>query len=351
MMRSPRGVVLGIGLAVSALVVAVVLGALFFARKPAVDLSAGDPLRVAAAVSPRTPLFADTVTARIEIAADTHRIEPESVRVVSRFAPFADVASPVVERRKAPGAEFVSWSVALRCLDDTCRPRNTAKRATFPPASVTYTTRGTDGATSRSVKVAFPPLVFYSRVDQDEVRALNPLSQPPWRAELASLPGVTYRASPTLVAALLFAAGGILVACGLGLLVLALLRKMGALPEGRSRIVGPLERALELLETVPEDDDAVAPRREALELVAAELDRRDERELELSARRLAWSEEPPELEDTRALAQSVRRVLAAGELTSGNGSDETGVADAGVAAAADGAPAGGPGRGSNGRDG
>ena len=211
-------------------------------------------------------------------------------------------------------------------------------------------------------------MLFYSRVDPDEVRALNPLSQPPWRAELASLPAVSYRTSPSLVAALFYAAGGILLAFGLVLLVPLALRKMGAMPEGRARVLGPLEHALELLETMPDGDGAVEQRREALELVAAELDRRGERELELSARRLAWSAEPPEFEDTSALAQSARRVVAAVDVASergggdddgadGNGVDAVAVVDAGAGdagmtdAGAEGTGITPPGPRSNGRDG
>jgi hypothetical protein len=57
-----------------------------------------------------------------------------------------------------------------------------------------------------------------------------------------------------------------------------------------------------------EADGDVEPRRQALELVAAELGRRGEQDLELSARRLAWSEEAPPFEDTHELARSVRSV-------------------------------------------
>ena len=359
MTRSKQSLFLAVGLVALAvvLVAGVVLGASLLRKQRSVNLSAGDPIRVAAAVSPRTPLFADTVTARIEIAADTHRVEPGSVRIASRFVPFRVVAAPVLERRTAPGAEFLSWSVTVSCVEDACRPRRIAKRVTFAPATVTYSPRGGD-ADSSSVKVTWPPVLFYSRVDPDEIRALNPLSQPPWRAELASLPAVSYRASPTLVAVLFYAAGGILLACGLVLLVPLTLRKMGAMPESRARVLGPVEQALELLETMPDGEGAVEQRREALELVATELDRRGERDLELSARRLAWSVEPPELEDTSALAQSVRHVVAAGDVVSERGREgDDGTDDGGMnaaapvdAGAAD-AVAGPPGPGSNGRDG
>ena len=42
------------------------------------------------------------------------------------------------------------------------------------------------------------------------------------------------------------------------------------------------------------------------QLVAAELGRRGEHDLELSARRLAWSADDPAYEDTSALARDVR---------------------------------------------
>ena len=71
-------------------------------------------------------------------------------------------------------------------------------------------------------------------------------------------------------------------------------------------MLAPLEQALVLLESQADPMTDPGPKRQALELVAAELGRRGEHDLELSARRLAWSADDPAYEDTSALARDVR---------------------------------------------
>lgn len=303
----------------SALAVVLVAGIGFNGQADELSAGSRSRIRVNADVSPRTQLFGDTLTARFELVADTRRVELGSVRVDGRFGPYSPVAEPVLERRRVGGAELVVWSVKLRCLDPACRPGNAAKRVTFTPARVVYSLGRGGRVVARSVVVDWPTLLVYSRVDQVEVAAVNPLTQPPWRADLGSLPRVSYSAPPGLLSGLLYAVGGLLIAGALLLCVPLALRDVRASAEAGQAGVPqpPLEQALVLLERNSEGDGAVEPRRQALELVAAELGRRDERELELSARRLAWSEEPPPYEDTRALARSARRVTDGG--SSGNG--------------------------------
>src|SRR5262249_33274278 len=146
---------------------------------------------------------------------------------------------------------------------------------------------------TRSLKVRWPALLVYSRIDPIEVQAVDPRGEPPWRADLASLPNVRYRGPRTPTAA---AAFGLSAALAPGALALVVpLRRREEEPPVFDEVVEtppvltPLELALAQLERVSGGDGAVGRRRRALELVAHELGLCGLSELELSARRLAWS--------------------------------------------------------------
>ena len=301
----------GIALVALALMagVGVVVAAGILRGGSASTISAGSPIVVAATISPRASLFGDTVTARVELAADPRRVEPQSLRIDGRFGPYAAAAQPLVVRRTFAGRELLTWTVQLRCLEAQCRPRNAVQRVVLPSTRVTYSTVG-DGSDRRSMAVDWPDLLVYSRVDQAEVAALNPLDQPPWRAEVRSLPTASYAFPPGLLAGTLLVASAILIVLALLLSVPMALREVRARAELAPTRLPPLEQALVLLESKPDGVGSVEPRRQALELVAEELGKRGEQELELSARRLAWSAAAPAFEDTRALAGRVRAAAA-----------------------------------------
>ena len=298
---------------VVAVVVAVVVVLAFSLRGGGEDLSQGAPIRVKSVLAPRALLFGDTLTANLEVASDSDRVDPSSVRIDARFGPYRPVAPPTVRRREIRGADYLSWTASLRCLELKCLPGDEGQtRVRLGPARVTYSLDEDDVRIKRTIVVRWPPVLVHSRVDAAEVAARDPRGEPPWRADLGSLPAVTYRASPTLVAAILYGLGAVLVGSALVLLSPVLLPLLRRRRDGEGPRLPPLEQALELLERNGGSDDVVQERREALELVAAELSRRGEHELELSARRLAWSEEPPPHEHTLALAESVRRLNGSG---------------------------------------
>ena len=292
---------------VVAVIVAVVVVLLFAWRGGGDDLSTGPPIRVRSVLSPRALLFGDTLTAQLNVAADMRRVDTESVRIEARFDRYRPVAPPTVERRVIRGVEYVSWTATLRCLDLGCLPNDGQTRARVGPARVTYSTMEDDDVRiARTIVVRWPAALVHSRVDSAELAARDPRGEPPWRADLGSLPAATYRASPTLIAAILYGRGVALLVGALVLLgpVLLPLLRWSRGREGAS--VPPLEQALALLERNGGGVDSVQAQREALELVAAELARRGEHDLELSARQLAWSEDPPPREHTITLAKRVR---------------------------------------------
>jgi hypothetical protein len=302
--------------AIGLLVVVGVLATLLLTGRtasPNNGLSSARPVRAHAALLPAAALFGDTVTARLQLVTDTSFVQPDSLHVRGRFGPYRQVSRPVVERRRVGSTEQVLWTTKLRCLGNPCVPKKRGKRVTFAPASVSYSIgQGSDA--SRSLSVAWPSLLVYSRVDQMEVAALDPRGEPPWKGDYRSLPAVSYRASPGLVAAVLYGAGGLLLAGAAALLVpLARRRPEEVVQEEEPEPLvwlTPLDQALALLEQEPRGEGEVEPRRQALELVSEALGGRDERDLERAARRLAWSEAPPPTEATRELARKVRDLLA-----------------------------------------
>ncbi len=95
----------------------------------------------------------------------------------------------------------------------------------------------------------------------------------PWRADLVSLPLVSYRASPGLVLALLLA-GGIFLVLLAGVLVYRAIPEREPPPEPEPEpvpVATLLEQALALLEA-PVSANGASERRRALELVADEVE-------------------------------------------------------------------------------
>ena len=64
-------------------------------------LDRAQPLEARVVVSPRVVLFGDTVTARVQVALDRARIDPDSLRVEAEFAPWQLVRAPQRIRRDA----------------------------------------------------------------------------------------------------------------------------------------------------------------------------------------------------------------------------------------------------------
>ena len=295
---------LGLLLLGIAVAVVVVLASGVLGRSEDDNRATGDPVLAAATLSPRVSHFADSVDARVDVAVDTQRVDPASVIVDARFGPYSEVEAPHVERERVGRMERLSWGVTLRCLEDSCRPLRQLERVRFGPLHVRYELASNDGPVAKSVAVEWPALLVSSRIDQLELAAENPLAQPPWRAELRQLPAATYRVAPGALTGMLFALGGILILGGVAL-CFPTLRRHRAHKHG-DVMLAPLEQALVLLESQPDSTTDAGPKRQALELVAAELGRRGEHDLELSARRLAWSADDPAYEDTSALARDVR---------------------------------------------
>src|SRR5205807_4049128 len=124
------------------------------------------------------------------------------------------VSGPTRDVRSSGSLTLVTYSVSLRCLAAACLPRVVPVHIQFASARVRY--RLGKGQGSR--RLIWPPLLVYSRVDLPDLANVDPAREAPWRAELTSLPKVTYSVSPGLAAGLILGGAGLLL---LGALVLA----------------------------------------------------------------------------------------------------------------------------------
>lgn len=253
-------------------------------------------------LTPRIALFGDTITARIEVTFDRNRVDPDAVRVSADFSPWVPIEEPEETRRDGETTTYLQTIFILRCATDPCVPRTQTAQLEFDPARVTHP----GGA---PIEVRWPLLVVHSRIVSADFQRRD-ANATPWQADVMSLPAVSYRVSPRLALALLYAGGVLLALGGIVLAYTALPRRAPAPPpepEEPPPALTPLEQALALLED-PARANGSADQRRALELVAEELDARDA-QLAQRARTLAWSQEAPAVEETSGLAARARAAL------------------------------------------
>jgi hypothetical protein len=259
-------------------------------------------------VSPRVVLFGDTVTARVQVALDRARVDPDSLRVETEFTPWQLVREPQRIRRDGDRATYVETIYVLRCLGPPCVPTRASSSREFQAVKLSYAQAG---GGRRSTEVRWPVLVVNTRLVSDDFGRRDEYGTA-WRADLATLPPVSYRVPPALLLVLLLAAAALLLLGG-GRLAYAVLphREEAPPPEPPAlpppRDLRPLDRALELLEQ-PSPVDGTAERRRALEFVAEHFDEQD-RSLAASARALAWRSGQPAPADSVGLAARVREHL------------------------------------------
>ena len=249
-----------------------------------------------------THLFGDRVLAAVDVALDRRRIDPERIRLDASFAPYEPVDDVRPERRDFGPLTELRYRIVLRCLTFPCVPFGPASidKKTFRlrPARVLY-----DGSGVEPVVVRWPAVEARSRWKE-----ATGFERTPYKATLVPLPNVSYRIQPAALAAL---------ALGGALLLLLVPGRLVALEVRRRRRRGaidplahlsPLERALVLVEQVPDRANG-GLRRGALERLALELARSGHRDLGSAAGALAWSPASPGSEDATALTERVRAEL------------------------------------------
>lgn len=271
----------------------------------------GRAIATGRSITPTTHLFADPVTARLEIVVDRTLLDPERVDLKASFGPYEQVAAVAVVRRDFRHYTRLRYEFAIRCMAVACVPEEVqsavgpggarGERRTFrlAPARILYDDPSGDlPPVLRSV--SWPPLTSVSRLSVANVE-----SEFPFRATPTALPAASYRVTPVLLA------GGLVLAA-LAFLVLPMglgrrwwrRRRPPSLEEAEPERT-PLERVLLLVEWACESPDG-DDRRKALELLAAELEQAGDAKLGAEAGVLAWSRTTPSSEAASALVGRVR---------------------------------------------
>jgi hypothetical protein len=270
----------------------------------------GRAITATARIDPTTPMFGDEVTARIDVAVDRHRADPDKVRVRTPFSPL-EAVSHRTERWDVGRITYIRKTWTLRCLSRLCAQKQptfaaglggakgTYRRATaLPPAQVVYL-----GTPQRKLNLDWPTVEWLSRINQTE-EASGAFF---YHVDLVP-PPVSYAISPGRLLLLLALALVVLVAIPVAIVWRRIVeRRRARLPEPEPELP-PLERALELLRWATTQSDGVA-RRRALELVAVELRRDGRDELSGEARAMAWQPPAPPADDAEALGARVRSTI------------------------------------------
>jgi hypothetical protein len=265
-----------------------------------------DPISATATLSPRIVLFGDTLNAVVDVVVDRTVVDPDDVTLSWSPEPWTPAARPRLERLDSGSTTLLRTTYALRCHTVPCVPVRETEEVELEPATVRYAATVGGGTRRLSFDVPWPALTVHTRI-RGSGSAQEDVLAAPWRADTVSLPGVSFRASPALVVALL-------VAAGLLFLLAAAVVAYRALPEREpppepepepEPVVPALEQALALLES-PTSTNGAHDRRRALELVAEELERWGDDDLAQAVRTLAWSESSPQSDETRAVAARLR---------------------------------------------
>ena len=263
------------------------------------------PLRARASLSDRIVVFGDTVRAQVDLALDLRHVDPSTVKVRVGFDPWRRVGPPTVTRTDAGSSAHIRMTYVLRCLRQPCVPERDALPFEFDPALVEFHNR-TGGR--GSLRAPFPVLTVHTRV-----MATDLANAAPWRLDANGVPEPSYRASPSLLVALLIAGSLVLLVGGGALAYVGWPRRHiepDPEPEPEPELLPtPLEQALELLEDAARANGG-ADQRRSLELVAEVLAERGEEDgLAEAARALAWSPTAPGPDMTKNLASRVRAAL------------------------------------------
>lgn len=272
-------------------------------------------IRAEATFSPSVALFGDTVTAHVDVVLDKTRVDPDSVRIAADFAPFRLVGGQQRVRKDADRSTYLRLSLVLRCVSATCVPSGQSARYDFKPGQLSFTEAAKPEAVRSLMGVRLPSIRIYSRFTALGAGAEQAQTSQAWRADLSSLPPVSYLVAPGMLFALLLAGTALAAMAALALGYLAWPQRVPAAPpEPEPELppdpLSPLEQALVLLEQSIRVDGA-ADQRRALELVAEELELAawGDPALARTARGLAWSRDIPPVAETARLAESVRASL------------------------------------------
>ena len=265
-------------------------------------LGEGVPLKAYASLSPLVHLFGDSVTAEVDVIADTKWVDPSRIHVDATFGPYLPVVPVSIVQTGTGRFVTMTWRWSLRCLRSRCVPRNppsdTEHVFHFRPARIEYLAQ--DGTAAYGLNAGFPPVEELSQISPGSVGYLESHKQLLWRFKLAPVAAAHYRVSPSTLFWLAVALGLLFVAGGLGIAGRwALSFRPGGAGDARGTT---LDRALAVFFWARERGDETLQRK-ALERVAGELDLSDVHELSAETRALAWSPEAPDDDHVEAISE------------------------------------------------
>jgi hypothetical protein len=269
------------------------------------------PVTTTTSLAPSTHLFAEPVTARLDVVVDEDAVDAETVEVETDFEPY-EVIGERHAREQRGRLTRMRHEYTLRCLLIACIPEvlpsaageaetGRGERTTIrlAPAMVAYT--DPESGEEQVRRVVWPRLDSVSRITASEIPSFGFV----FKTSVTPLAELTYRVPPPLLAA------GLL----LGTFALLALPVWLVVGWGRSRRppppvdepeAPPLERALRLVEWANGRQNGTE-RREALEVLAVELEAAERAGLADRARILAWSPTSPSPDEAGELVHAVRR--------------------------------------------
>ena len=282
-----RRLVVALAGLVAAAIVGIAIGLALEARDSQSPKAAAPPRAsvsvVRTTVTPAVALFGAPVVAELVVVANTTLVDPDTVRVRPDFTPYAPFGQRQIVRADTATSARFTYRFTLRCLDEDCAPEAGRTVVEFPGTAVFYRFRGAQGPGTAIVD--WPPFEVAARVPTAG------LAPERWRADVTSLPAVTFERSPSATSIALVSASVLLALLGVAL-VWWLARpearaelEVDRLPEPRATA---LERALQLAREASLDGDS-PERRKAFERVARELGSRGRGDLADRARALAWA--------------------------------------------------------------
>jgi hypothetical protein len=272
----------------------------------------GKKVAASATLDPTVHVFAEPVTATVEVIVDREQVDPDRVRVETAFLPY-DVEAEHASSEQRGRLVVLRREFVLRCLRVACIPeilqsaagdaetgRGERRAIRLPAAQVLY--EADDGKTKVLQKAAWPEVVSVSRLKQSDVPQFDQFI---FKVGVTPLADVDYRLSPAILGSALLAAALLLLALPVVLIVRWLRARRPVSVIAEEPVLTPLERALRLVEWANEQSDG-SERREALEVLAVELEAEARTEVARSARRLAWSADSPSVEGATSLVADVR---------------------------------------------
>jgi hypothetical protein len=247
-----------------------------------------EAVAAAAELEPRVALFGAPVRAELRITVDPTRVDPQKVRVRTRFTPYSPLGTPRVTRDAGERTTLIRIAYRLQCVAAVCSRPGRQANVVLRPAVVRWGTH--------RLLVAWPRAAVASRLTTGDV------THPSLRYTMEA-PARTYRVDPVAVGWTSIGAAAAIV-LGLGALVPLRLRHGTAPAEAPS---SDLERALERV--VEAADRTQADRRGAIGELAQLLERDGFGELAPLARRIAWSSGGPSPAVASELALLVRAAI------------------------------------------